>query len=105
MYQRRKQAEENLMAANWRGANSSRVSQSRGEQIGNRLYNEHKQRERRHTAQVLAVNLKEQAKRDQSKLTVKSMQLIQDKLVKDIEKVLEFVDEEGSGHFTIRQVG
>lgn len=36
-----------------------KVSKSRGEQIGNRLYKEHEDRERRHTAKVLAINFKE----------------------------------------------
>ena len=54
---------------------------------------------------MLALNLKEQAKREQTKLTAKSTQLVQDKLVKDIERVLGFVDEENSGHFTIKQLG
>lgn len=36
---------------------------------------------------------------------MKSHQLVQDKLVKDIEKVLDFVDYESTGYFSINQVG
>ncbi len=94
-----------LAAANQRPGTGMRVSKTKGEQIGNRLYNEHKDRERRHTAQVLAVNLKEQRNRDVPKITIRSNQLIRDKLIKDLEKVLDFVDYESSGYFTVRQLG
>ena len=69
------------------------------------MYREHVERERRHTAQVLAVNLKEQMKREKPKITNKTHQLVQEKLIKDIERVIDYVDVEGSGYFTIRQVG
>jgi len=58
MFQKRQHAEDELafrMNRNFGG----KISKSRGEQIGNRLYQEHIDRERRHTAKVLAVNIKE----------------------------------------------
>lgn len=82
-----------------------RVSKTKGEKIGNRLYQEHLARERRHTAKVLAISLKEQQKREKAKITSKSHQLVQDKLIKDIERVLDFVDYESTGYFSINQVG
>ena len=36
---------------------------------------------------------------------MKSHQLVQDKLIRDLEKVLDYVDFESSGFFSIRQVG
>ena len=101
MYQKRMQAEDRLAASRYQTGNN-RISKTKGEQIGNRLYREHVERERRHTAQVLAVNLKEQMKREKTKITNKTQQLVQEKLIKDIEKVIDYVDVEGSGYFTIR---
>ena len=66
------QAEDRLIANQINTLNSGKISRTKGEKIGNRLYQEHKERERRHTAQVLAVNLKEQRKRERAKITNKS---------------------------------
>ena len=38
-------------------------------------------------------------------MTKKSTQLVQDKLVRDIERVIDIVDYEGSGYFAIEQIG
>lgn len=51
---------------------ASKVSVKKSEQIGNRLYNEARERERRKTAQVLAASLQDQAKREVSKVAMKS---------------------------------
>jgi hypothetical protein len=58
MFKKRQNAEDELeyrMNRKYGG----KISKSRGEQIGNRLYKEHEDRERRHTAKVLSINYKE----------------------------------------------
>ena len=70
MYQKRIQAEDRLTAIRFQTGN--RISKTKGEQIGTRLYKEHEKRERRHTAQVLATNMNEQMKREKTKTTVKT---------------------------------
>ena len=52
----------------------------------------------------MAANLQDQAKREVSKVTMKSHQIAQDKLVRDIERILDYVDFDGTGFFSIRQV-
>ena len=49
-----------------------KVSKSKGEMIGNRLYQEHVMREKRHKAHVIANSVKDQSKREISKVTMKS---------------------------------
>lgn len=43
--------------------------------------------------------------RDKSKVTSKSHQIARDKLDKDIEKILFYVDYDSSGYLSIRQLG
>ena len=63
-----------------------------GEDIGNRLYQVHKEREKRKEAYQIAVQIKDQSRREVSKVALKSHQMAHDKLVRDIEKILDYVD-------------
>ena len=56
-------------------------------------------------AKVIAVTSKEIMKMEQVKTTNKSNKLVMDKFSKDLERVIDLMDQDGSGMFTINQVG
>ena len=101
MYKKRIIAEDQLEARKTQG----RQSKTKGEHIGNRLYRQHKDRENRHTAIIIEQEIENENRRSKFKMTKKSNQLVQDKLVRDIERVIDIVDYEGSGYFAIEQIG
>ena len=73
-----------------------------GAKLGDRLYQESIKRQRKQQAQLIALNMLEQQMRDKSKVTGKSHQIVKDKLEKDLERIMFYIDFDNSGQFSIR---